>query len=155
MPQYNLYKPNAKSTGCAFSFKIIEKDKEGNPTKPTFLIQAIKQASWDQNKKSGSFSANAKDPEKNIYCKINESEAGAIIDTIEKYSEWSAFHTYNDDKTSLSLKPYQKHNGVDAWSFGVIKNSTLKFGIGIELGEARTLKSLLELYLSRFFSYEG
>ena len=48
--QYNLYKPNTKSTGCAFSFKVIEKDKEGNPTKPTFLIQAIKQASWDQTR---------------------------------------------------------------------------------------------------------
>jgi hypothetical protein len=153
--QYNLYKPNAKSTGCAFSFKIIEKDKEGNPTKPTFLIQAIKQASWDQNKRSGSFSANAKDPEKNIYCKINENEAGAILNSIEKYVEFSAFHTFNDDKTTISLKPYQKNNGVDAWSFGVIKNSTLKFGIGIEIGEARTLKTLLELYLTRLFSYQG
>ena len=74
--QYNLYKPNTKNTGCAFSFKIITKDKEGNPSKPTFLIQAIKQASWDSNKRTGSFSANAKDPEKNIYCKINENEAG-------------------------------------------------------------------------------
>ena len=28
--QYNLYKPNQKGTGCAFSFKIVETDKEGN-----------------------------------------------------------------------------------------------------------------------------
>lgn len=153
--QYNLYKPNTKNTGCAFSFKIITKDKEGNPSKPTFLIQAIKQASWNSNKRTGSFSANAKDPEKNIYCKINENEAGAIIDALEKYSEFSAYHTYNDDKTTISLKPYQKNNGVDAWSFGVIKNSTLKFGIGIEMGEARTLKTLLELYLTRLFDFQG
>jgi hypothetical protein len=153
--QYNLYKPNTKNTGCAFSFKIITKDKEGNPSKPTFLIQAIKQASWNSNKRTGSFSANAKDPEKNIYCKINENEAGAIIDALEKYSEFSAYHTYNDDKTTISLKPYQKNNGVDAWSFGVVKNSTLKFGIGIEMGEARTLKTLLELYLTRLFDFQG
>ena len=153
--QYNLYKPNSKNTGCAFSFKIILKDKDGNASKPTFLIQAIKQASWDHNKKTGSFSANAKDPEKNIYCKINENEAGAILDSIEKYSQWSAYHTYNDDKTTLSLKPYKKNNGVDAWSFGVTKNSTLKFGIGIEMGEARTIKALLELYLMKLFSYNG
>lgn len=153
--QYNLYKPNTKNTGCAFSFKIITKDKEGFLSKPTFLIQAIKQASWNSNKRTGSFSANAKDPEKNIYCKINENEAGAIIDALEKYSEFSAYHTYNDDKTTISLKPYQKNNGVDAWSFGVIKNSTLKFGIGIEMGEARTLKTLLELYLTRLFDFQG
>jgi hypothetical protein len=36
---------------------------------------------------------------------------------------------------------------------GIIKNSTLKFGIGIELGEARTLKTLLELYLQKLFNY--
>ena len=153
--QYNLYKPNSKSTGCAFSFKVIEKDKEGNPTKPTFLIQAIKQASWDSSRKTGSFSANAKDPEKNIYCKINENEAGAIIHAIEKYTDWSAYHTYNEDKTTMSFKPYTKGSGQDAWSLGVIKNSTLKFGIGVELGEARTLKTLLELYLTRLFDYQG
>jgi hypothetical protein len=153
--QYNLYKPNPKSTGCAFSFKVIEKDKEGNPTKPTFLIQAIKQASWDSNRKTGSFSANAKDPEKNIYCKINEHEAGAIIHAIEKYTDWSAYHTYNEDKTTMSFKPYTKGNGQDAWSLGVIKNSTLKFGIGVELGEARTFKTMLELYLTRLFDYQG
>mgnify|MGYP001036862881 CR=1 FL=1 len=152
--QYNLYKPNTKNTGCAFSFKIITKDKDGQNTKPTFLIQSIKQASWNANKKIGSFSANAKDPEKNIYCKINENEVGAILNAIEKYSDFSAFHTYNDDKTTISLKPYQKNNGTNAWSLGVIKNSTLKFGIGIELGEARTLKALLELYLIKLFEYQ-
>jgi len=151
--QYNLYKPNSKGTGCAFSFKIITKDKEGNPAKPTFLIQSIKQASWDSNRKTGSFSANAKDPEKNIYCKINENEAGAILHAIEKYKEWSAFHTYNDDKTTISFKPYTKNNGVQAWSLGVIKNTTLKFGIGVEMGEARALKSLLELYLYKLFDH--
>ena len=90
-----------------------------------------------------------------LHCKINENEAGAILNSIEKYVEFSAFHTFNDDKTTISLKPYQKNNGVDAWSFGVIKNSTLKFGIGIEIGEARTLKTLLELYLTTLFSYGG
>ena len=153
--QYNLYKPNQKGTGCAFSFKIITKDKNGDLSKPTFLIQSIKQASWDKDKKTGSFSANAKDPEKNIFCKINEHEAGAIIHAIEKYTDFSAYHTYNDDKTSISFKPYQKNNGSDAWSFGIIKNSTLKFGIGIEIGEARTLKSLLEIFLAKLFNYDN
>jgi uncharacterized membrane protein len=151
--QYNLYKPNSKSSGSAFSFKVIDKDKDGNPTKPTFLIQAIKQASWDSNKRTGSFSANAKDPEKNIYCKINENEVGAVLNAIEKYGEFSAYHTFNDDKTTISFKPYEKSNGSKAFSLGIIKNSTLKFGIGIELGEARTLKTLLELYLQKLFNY--
>tara|TARA_E500000318_G_C3549302_1_gene208160 strand:- start:27 stop:491 length:465 start_codon:yes stop_codon:yes gene_type:complete len=151
--QYDIYKPNSKNTGCAFSFKGIRKDKEGNPTVPTFFVQGIKQASWDSSKKTGSFSANAKNPEKNIYFKFNETEIGSLIDCIENYKEFSAFHTYNNDKTQISFKPYTKNNGVEAWSFGVIKNSTLKFGIGIEKGEARTIKALLELHLTRYFDY--
>ena len=67
--QHDIYKPNSFNSGCAFSFKIVEKDKEGNDQKPSFLVQSIKQASWDSQKKTGSFSANAKDPEKNIYFK--------------------------------------------------------------------------------------
>ncbi len=151
--QYNLYKPNSKNTGCAFSFKIIDQDKEGNSVKPTFLIQSIKQAGWNAQKRTGSFSDNAKNPEKNIYCKINENEVGAIINSIERYTEFSAFHTYNEDKTTISFKPYEKTNGTKAFSLGVIKNSTLKFGIGIELGEARALKVLLEMYLRKLFEF--
>ena len=151
--QYNLYKPNSKNTGCAFSFKIVDKDKDGNSVKPTFLIQSIKQAGWNAQKRTGSFSDNAKNPEKNIYCKINENEVGAIINSIERYTEFSAFHTYNEDKTTISFKPSEKQNGVKAFSLGVIKNSTLKFGIGIELGEARALKVLLEMYLRKLFEF--
>jgi len=151
--QYNLYKPNAKNTGCAFSFKIIDKDKEGNPVKPIFLIQAIKQAGWNASNRTGTFSGNAKDPEKNIFCKINENEVGSIIHAIERYTEFSAYHTFDDNKTTISFKPYEKNNGTKAFSLGVIKNSTLKFGIGVELGEARALKVLLELYLEKLFKF--
>jgi|TARA_R100000081_G_C4752581_1_gene135231 hypothetical protein len=151
--QYNLYKPNSYNSGCAFSFKIISKDKEGNETKPSFLIQGIKQASWDNNKKTGSFSANAKDPEKNIYIKLNEHEVGSLIYSIEKYIEFKAFHSYKDDKTQISFKPYEKKNGGNAFSFSIVKNGSLKFGLGIELGEARALVVLLQMFLTQFFKY--
>ena len=153
--QYNLYKPNSYNSGCAFSFKIISKDRDGNSSKPNFLIQGIKQASWDDNKKTGSFSANAKNPEKNIFIKLNEHEVGGLIQAIEKYTEFKAFHSFNDDKTSISFKPYTKKNGGEAFSFSLIKNGSLKFGIGIELGEARALKSLLEMFLQNFFKSEA
>ena len=151
--QYEIYKPNPSNAGCAFSFKIVETDKEGNKSKPYVIVQSIKQASWDNQKKRGSFSANAKDPEKNIYFKLNENEVGGILHAIENYTVFSAYHTYNDDKTQISFKPYTKKNGDKAFSFSVIKNSALKFGLGIELGEARTLKGLLDLFLFKYFNY--
>jgi hypothetical protein len=151
--QHDIYKPNSFNTGCAFSFKIVEIDKEGNKVKPSILVQSIKQATWDSQKKTGSFSSNAKDAEKNIYFKLSENEVGGILYAIENYTEFSAYHSYNDDKTQISFKPYTKKNGDKAFSLSVVKNSTLKFGIGIELGEARTLKGLFDLFLFKYFNY--
>lgn len=155
--QYQLYKPNSKNTGAAFSFRVVTQDKEGNPSKPTLFMQSIKQASWDDNKKTGSFSENAKDPEKNVYVKLNENEVGGIIHAIENYTEFSAFHSYNEDKTQISFRPYTKKDKdqTKAFSLGIVKNTSMKFGIGVEISEARTLKSFLELFLIRFFSYNG
>lgn len=151
--QHDIYKPNSSNSGCAFSFKIVEKDKEGNNQKPSFLVQSIKQASWNSQKRTGSFSANAKDPEKNIYFKLGENEIGGMLHAIENYVEFSAYHSYNDDKTQISFKPYTKKNGQKAFSFSVVKNSTLKFGMGVELAEARTLKGLFDLFLFKYFNY--
>jgi|TARA_R110001606_G_scaffold174774_1_gene321372 predicted restriction endonuclease len=151
--QHDIYKPNSFNSGCAFSFKIVEKDKEGNNQKPSFLVQSIKQASWNSQKRTGSFSANAKDPEKNIYFKLGENEIGGMLNAIENYVEFSAYHSYNDDKTQISFKPYTKKNGQKAFSFSVVKNSTLKFGMGVEIAEARTLKGLFDLFLFKYFNY--
>jgi hypothetical protein len=151
--QYVLYKPNSKNTGCAFSFKVIRNTKSKDDY-PVFLIECLKQYSWDDKNKKGSFADNSKDPEKNIFVKLNEVEVGGLLNAIEKYQEFSAFHTYNDDKTTISFKPYKKQNGDNAFSFSIVKNHTLKFGIGVELSEARTLKSILEFFLFRFFSFE-
>ena len=38
MKQHDIYKPNSFNTGCAFSFKIIEQDKEGNKRYTTEII---------------------------------------------------------------------------------------------------------------------
>ena len=153
--QYNLYKPNSKNTGCAFSFKIVERDPNGNRAKPTLLLQGIHQATWDSDKKTGTFNQNSKNPEKNIFSKLNGKEVGAILNAIEQREEFTAFHTFNDNKTTISFKPYEKKDGIKAFSLNVVKNSTLKFGIGIEVGEARTLKALLELYLVKLFEFFG
>ena len=151
--QHDIYKPNSFNTGCAFSFKIVETDKEGNKVKPSILVQSIKQSTCDSKKKTRAFSGNAKDPEKNIYFKLNENEVGGILYAIENYAEFSAYHTYNDDKTQISFKPYTKKNGDKAFSLSVVKNSTLKFGMGVELGEARTIKGLFDLFLFKYFNY--
>ena len=138
------YKPNSRNTGCAFSFDIGVNNKN---QEPCVYIRAVKQFSWNDKTRSGSFSENAKNPEKSISIKLNEIEVGGFIHAIEKYTEFSAFHSYEDNKTSISFKPYQKKDGAKAFSFGVTRNSANKFGIGVEMSEGYMLLEFCKFFL--------
>ena len=142
------YKPNSKNTGCAFSFDIGANNKN---QEPCVYVRAIKQHSWNDKTRTGSFSENAKDPDKSISIKLNEIEVGGLIFAIEKYKEFSAFHSYEDNKTSISFKPYKKKDGTDAFSVGVTRNSANKFGIGVEMSEAYGLREFLKFYLQELY----
>ena len=150
---FSLYKPNSKVTGCAFQFKI----GQGKGSEKALYVSAIQQSSWNENTKTGSFSDNAKNPEKTLNIKLNENEIGGLLYSIRLYKEFSAFHTYEENKTQISFKPYQKKDGTNAFSFSVSRNGNQKFGIGIELGEAEALSEFLkftltEIYYSKNFS---
>ena len=144
------YKPNSKNTGCAFSFDIGANNKN---QEPCVYVRAIKQHSWNDKTRTGSFSENAKDPDKSISIKLNEIEVGGFIHAIEKYKEFSAFHSYEDNKTSISFNPYKKNDWTEAFSFGVTRNSANKFGIGVEMSEAYGLKEFLKFYLQELYIY--
>ena len=142
------YKPNSKNTGCAVSFDIgpNQKNKE-----PCVFVRAIKQFSWNQDKRTGSFSENSKNPDKSISLKLNEIEIGGLINAITNYCEFSAFHSYQDNKTAISFKPYSKKDGTKAFSFSINRNSANKFGIGVEMSEAYSLLEFLKLYLQELY----
>ena len=114
-------------------------------------VRAVKQHSWNQSRRTGSFSENAKNPEKSISIKLNEVEVGGLIHAIEKYTDFSAFHSYEDNKTAISFKPYTKKDGTNAFSFGVTRNSANKFGIGVEMSEAYGLREFLKFYLQELY----
>jgi len=147
-----LYKPNAKGTGCAFSFNV---GRTGKEKEPCVYINAIMQHSWNEKTKNGSFAENAKNPEKTIIVKLNEFELGGFIYAIENYLEYSAFHTFEDNKTTISFKPYTKQNGTKAFSLTVTKNSAAKFGIGMEMGEAYAVREFFNGMLGKTFDFRA
>ena len=146
----NFYKPNSKNTGNAFGFRL---GIQGKNEEPCLYMTAVKQHSWDSKKKSGSFSANAKNPEKSVSIKINEAELGGFICAIENYEKFSAFHSFDDNKTAISLAPYTKQDGTKAFSFSVSRNSANKFGIGLEMSEAYLLVEYFKFILNKIFTY--
>jgi hypothetical protein len=143
-----LYKPNSSNTGSAFGFQLGtgSKNKE-----PSVFMTAIQQFAWNEKTKNGSFTENAKNPEKSISLKLNEIELGGFIYAIEQYTEFSAFHTYEDNKTTISFKPYTKKDGKKAFSFTITRNSANKFGMGVEMSEAYALRQFFKFALNEIY----
>jgi hypothetical protein len=140
-----IYRPNSKNTGCACSFYL---GKDGN-----VYINAIQQSSWDNNKKIGSFSENAKNPEKSISIKLSIFECGGLIRAIESYEEYNMFHSYKEDKTQISFKTWVKDDEKKTKAFGlsIVRNSTDKFRIPVEYSDAIVIRQFLIFCLNKNF----
>lgn len=146
----NFYKPNSQNTGCAFGFRL---GVQGKSNEPCVYMTAVKQHSWDSKKKNGSFSGNFKNPDKSLSVKFNESEISGFIYAVENYKKFNAYHTFDDNSTSILFSPYKKKNGEDAFSFTVTRNSSNKFGIGIELSEATLISQFFKFCLNKIFDH--
>jgi len=145
-----FYKPNSQNTGSAFGFRL---GIQGKNEEPCLYMTAVKQHSWNTKNKSGSFSENSKNPEKSASVKFNESELGGFIYAVENYEKFNAFHSFDDNKTSILLSPYSKKDGSKAFSFSVTRNSAIKFGIGLEMSESYLLIEYFKFVLNEIFKY--
>jgi hypothetical protein len=161
----SLYKPNSKNTGCGFSFQagIDNKSKE-----ISLYAKAIKQHSWDSNKKQGYFSKNSGNQDKTIIVKFNEFECGELISAIRARREYNTFHSFGEDKTVIKFGPWDKKakksfkdektgNWEEKWitlpafSLSFTRNGNQLFGIGIEPGEAEVIMEYLKFVLNSLF----
>jgi hypothetical protein len=150
----SLYKPNSKNTGCAFNFSI----GQGNKGLPALYVSAIQQHSWDGNSKTANFANNRENSEKNINVKFNEFEVGSIISAFRGRYEYSTYHTFDENSTSIKFTPWDKsvktQNGeqtVPAFGMVFTRNGNQVFRLPIEPGEVETLKRLLKFYLNELF----
>jgi len=163
-----IYKPNSKNTGSAYTFSLTSDSKS---KAPVFYISAISQYSWDDNTKTGSFSGNSKDPNKTINFKINEVEAGSIISCINSRYESTFFHSYDSNNTTFKITPWDKSVKVSKYNtstksyeessqtipaVGITlskgKGNSIK--IALEPGEAEVLKTLLSEFISEYLKFK-
>ena len=149
----SIYKPNAKTTGCGFSFQCGKDSKSGNTS---LYIKSIQQHSWDANKRQGYFQKNVGDAEKNITVKFNEYEVGEMISALKNRREYSTFHSFGEDKTSIKLVPWDKPaKNSDSTSpcFGLsfTRNGNQSFKISLEPGEIETVLEFLRFVLHTLY----
>ena len=141
-----LYKPNSKNAGAAFTFSIGSDRKKNEPT---LFISAIAQYSWDPDKKIGSFSGNREDATKTVNVKLSEYECGEILSAIKNRYDYSTFHSFEENNTTIKFTPWDKSVKVskyDPESKG-FKESTIKvpaFGVSISKGKGHTFKIPLD-----------
>ena len=93
----SLYKPNKKNSGAACSFSWSEKDK-------AVYISMIKQHSWNEKTRNGSFKANVNNPKAKIFIKLGAPEVCGIINSTERRTEFSGYHSSNQI-VRFSFKP--------------------------------------------------
>jgi hypothetical protein len=103
MQKLPFYRANKMKTGVAVSFNYgFNKDK----TSLDLYVNGIKQATWNESTKSGTFGANSSDPTKTINMKFSDTEVAGIIRAVEKQGFWSAYHKSPNGVTTASLRPY-------------------------------------------------
>ena len=146
----SFYKPNSKTSGTACSFTV-------NPKDASIWGSLIKQSSWNEAKKIGSFSENQNNPNKSVKVKFSLTEAAGILDAIEKNTEFSAYHSSEKQTTRIKLCPYMREEKQVGFSYAVNKedkqNSENKqsYLIGFYFNEARLLKQFLSYALDSVF----
>ena len=120
------------------------------------MTSMIKQDSWNDAKKQGSFLKNKDNPQKKVVSKLSRIEVAGIIDSIERNAEFKNFHSSQNQVLQIKFCPYlDKETQVQkGFSFSINKqnkeDSTQKTGfiIGFSYPEARLLKHDLENFLT-------
>jgi len=149
-----IYKPTPRNTGtaCSFSFNNLD----GN-----FYLNLIKQASWNDQKKIGSFSENAQNPEKKVVVKLSKIEVCGILDALDNNRTADFFHNSENQKLGIKFSPYIREDKQVGYSLNVIKNSktqttqpAVSFLIGFTFAEARMVSEYIKFGLNHIFSTE-
>jgi len=164
-----IYKPNSKNAGSAFTFSS---SLDKNSSEPVFYISAIAQYSWNEDKKTGSFSGNSKNPEKTINVKITPFEAGEFISAFNDRRDYNTFHSYGGSNTTIKFSPWDKNSKISKYNpssksfedqpivlpcFGVTlsKGKSNSIKIALEPGEVEVIKILLQNFLSSYVSFKS
>lgn len=148
-----FYKANPRVTGTACSFWV---NADGS-----IMASLIKQASWDDKKRTGSFHANKENPKGRVIVKLSPSEVGGLVDSIESNRELSTYHSSQNQVLQIKFGPYidKKTSEQKGFSFSVNKQdkadttNKASFIIGFTYPEARYLKEYLLFTLDYGFQH--
>jgi hypothetical protein len=152
MKRLEFYKPNKSNSGACLTLQFRneppqEENKKDN--KNGLYVNILKQASWNEQTRSGSFKANVDNPEKHKKIKLTETEIGNILHVINSkgLAKFSTVHSRGDVKTQIFFEPYQKEDSLIGFIFRVSNLS-----IALNMGEAELFSEYLKSGIRFLFS---
>ncbi len=151
-----FYKPTKSSTGTAASFSF---------NKDAIWLQLIKQSSWNDQTRTGSFAASRNDPNKTISIKLNPTEISAWIKAIGdnspinvQFGKDGLFHTTDKGTTIINFGPYIGQDQVQR-GYSLSVSSKTKDGqnqksflIGFTFAEGELIANYMKFALNKFFT---
>lgn len=142
-----FFKPNPRGTGHACSFNVQTKaeDETGRKVRGVYL-EIIKQTSWDNSAKTGSF----KDGQK-INIKFSKTEAAGLLDAIERVTTAKMFHSSGDKTTSIEFTPWMDGENYKGFGFAILQNK-VSYRVGLTPAEVTELREWLKFSLHRTFT---
>lgn len=139
-----FYKANKSVKGAAASLSFNSKDAG-------IYIELIRQVSWDDSKRTGTFKGGDK-----CNLKLSMSEAGGILRAIEQKEEFpSAYHSFPGGSTQISFKPYEKDGSFSGFGLSVLRKkdgSESRFLLGFSPSESIVIREFLKFALEHCFS---
>ncbi len=147
MKSVSFYKPNPFNKGSASQFQYGLKDGDNG-----LYVSIIKQASWNDQTKRGSFASNAKDPKKSKRIKLNANESAGICRVLGGQSEkWATVHKSSDKVTSLSFAPYIKDGSHIGFGLSVGEKGGESFMLSLTRDEGYVLEVFLSEHIKHGF----
>lgn len=154
----SFFKANPSNTGTACSFWLNSKDG-------SFWCSLLKQASWDNNKKRGSFAAN-RDTDKHARVKFNVTEICGFIEVIEneiqlKDAGVNGYHSSQKQVVKFSFAPITSKDGRKGFALSVTKEekedstNQVQFRIGFSKAEAKSLSIYFDEMVRKSFKSFG
>ena len=145
----SFYKPNKKNSGAACSLSWNAKES-------AVYISMIKQHSWNDAKRNGSFKENFNNPNAKLNFKLSIAEVAEIINTIERRTEFSGYHGSPNQIVKFTFKPgFNPDKTFRGLSFSVTKeskeDSTDKISIllGFNNGDLIMIREFLKVCLTK------
>lgn len=147
----SFYKPNKKNSGAACSFTWNE--KEGS-----VYISMIKQHSWNEKTRNGSFKENYNNPKAKLYIKVTPTEVADIINSVERRCECSGYHSSPNQVVKFSFKPgFTAEKEFRGLSFSAMKESKedstdkIQILVGFNAADLVMLREFLRSCLAKYF----